>query len=51
MRFGDTLSERQPADHRRARVHGVDVEATVYAGVVYARAGFSVGEFVDFVAG
>ena len=32
-------------------VHAFDIEASVYAGIVYARAGFSPGEFVDFLLG
>ena len=34
-----------------AHVHAFDIEASVYAGVVYAKAGFSPGEFVDFLLG
>ena len=33
------------------RVHAFDIDATVYAGVVFAGVGFSPGEFVDFLAG
>ena len=36
---------------RWARIHAFDIEASVYAGIVYARAGFSPGEFVDFLLG
>ena len=36
---------------RRARIHAFDFEASVYAGIVYAKAGFSPGEFVDFLLG
>ena len=37
--------------NRRARVHAFDIEASVYAGIVYARVGFSPGELVDFLLG
>ncbi|MCZ6691323.1 MAG: hypothetical protein O7H41_17180 [Planctomycetota bacterium] len=37
--------------NRRAHIHAFDIEASVYAGMVYARAGFSPGEFVDFLLG
>ena len=48
----DLLWSRQVTDvTRKARVHAFDVEASVYAGIVYARAGFSPGEFVDFLLG
>ena len=35
----------------KAGVHAFNVEARVYAGIVYAKAGFSPGEFVDFFLG
>ena len=37
--------------NRRARIHAFDIEASVYAGIVYARAGFSPGELLDFLLG
>jgi hypothetical protein len=35
----------------RAHIHAFDVEASVWAGVAYGRAGFSIGEFADFLTG
>ena len=35
----------------KAHVHAFDVEASVYAGVVYVKVGFSPGELLDFVLG
>ncbi|MCZ6689659.1 MAG: hypothetical protein O7H41_08660 [Planctomycetota bacterium] len=35
----------------KAGVHAFDVETRVYAGIVYAKAGFSPGEFLDFFLG
>ena len=46
----DREMERRPM-HRWARLHVFDVEAGVFIGVVGARAGFSPGEFVDFLLG
>ena len=37
--------------NRRAQIHAFDIEASVYAGIVYAKAGFSPGEFVAFLLG
>ncbi|MCZ6689908.1 MAG: hypothetical protein O7H41_09920 [Planctomycetota bacterium] len=45
--FGPQTREEE----RRARVHDFDIEVAVYAGFVYARAGFSPGEFADFILG
>ena len=51
-RGSDLLWSRQVTDvTRKARVHAFDVEASVYAGIVYARAGFSPGELLDFLLG
>lgn len=36
---------------RKARVHAFDIEVSAYALVVGAAAGFSPGEFLDFLAG
>ncbi len=33
------------------RIHAFDLEASVYAGIVCARVGFSPGEFLDFLLG
>ncbi|MCZ6692164.1 MAG: hypothetical protein O7H41_21480 [Planctomycetota bacterium] len=34
-----------------SRLHAFDIEASVYWGIIGARAGFSPGEFVDFLLG
>ena len=36
---------------RKARVHAFDLELSVFAGFLYTRAGFSPGEFLDFLLG
>lgn len=45
--WSDEGKERNPG----ARIHVLDVEARLYLGVVYAKVGFSPGQFVDFVLG
>jgi hypothetical protein len=35
----------------RAHLHAFDVEASVYLGIVWAKAGFSPGEMLDFLLG
>ncbi|MCZ6687975.1 MAG: hypothetical protein O7H41_00020 [Planctomycetota bacterium] len=46
----DLLMKRRPM-HRWARLHVFDVEVGVFIGVVGVRAGFSPGEFLDFILG
>lgn len=38
-------------NRRWSRVHAWDIEASAFAGVIYARVGFSPGEFLDFLLG
>jgi len=47
----DAWSEEGIKVSPRSRVHAFDLEARVYAGVVYAKVGFSPGEFFDFLFG
>ncbi len=34
-----------------ARIHAFDIEASLHAGIVYLKAGFSPGELADFLLG
>ncbi|MCI0343109.1 MAG: tetratricopeptide repeat protein [Planctomycetales bacterium] len=47
----DSSDEVLQRERRWARVHAFDMEASAYAGVVGLRAGFSPGEFLDFLLG
>jgi hypothetical protein len=44
-------TERALAENPRAHLHAFDIEASAYAGFVFARVGFSPGEFLDFLLG
>lgn len=48
---GETLERLERAVARKARVHAFDIEAGVFLGVVGVRAGFSPGQFADFLLG
>ena len=44
-------SEDASKEFRWAQIHAYDLEMSLYLGVAYAKVGFSLGEFADFVLG